>query len=224
VDDSSGGTETLSASFTQSKTNALQWTVTVVDANNKQVGSGTLTFGSDGTPATGTTPIALTITPANLPAFTVNLNFGTSGSFTGVTSIANDTSSQLQVQKQDGIALGVLTQTSFDSSGNVTLTYSNSQTKTPAKLLLAQFQAPQQLQAVGGGMYLATGGTKPVLGTPTSTGFGSIEDKQIEMSNIDLTQQLTDLIVIQRGYQASSQVSSIADQMIQQLLQMGSHG
>ena len=224
VYDSSGGTETLSAVFTQSTSNPLQWSVEVEDAGKNNIGSGTLTFGTDGTPAAGTTSIPVTVTPKNLPAFTVNFNFGSSGSFAGVTSIANDASSQLQVQSQDGVALGVLTQTSFDASGNVTLTYSNSKTLTPAQLLLAQFQAPQQLQALGSGMYAAVDGAKPLLGTPGTSSFGSLEDGEIEMSNVDLTQQLTALITIQRGYQAASQVSQVADQMLQQLLQMDSQG
>jgi flagellar hook protein FlgE len=220
VNDGSGGTETLSATFTQSTTNPLQWSVTVNDAKNNQVGSGTVTFGSDGTPATGSNTIALQVTPPNLPAFTVTLNFGTSGSYSGVTSIANNATSQLQVQRQDGIAKGVLTQTSFDPGGNVTLTYSNGQTLTPAKLLLAQFQAPQQLQALGGGMYAATSGMKPQVGNPLTSSFGSIEGGELEMSNVDLTQQLTELILLQRGFQASSQVSSAANELMQQLITM----
>jgi flagellar hook protein FlgE len=224
VYDSSGGTQTLSAVFTQSTTNPLQWSVAIEDAGNNKIGSGTLTFGTDGTPAAGTTAIAATVTPKNLPAFKVNFNFGTSGSFSGVTSITNDTSSQLQVQSQDGVAVGVLTQTSFDSSGNITLTYSNSKTLTPAKLLLAQFQAPQQLQALGSGVYAAADGAEPLLGTPGSGSFGNLQDGEIEMSNVDLTQQLTNLITIQRGYQAASQVSQVADQMLQQLLQMAAQG
>jgi flagellar hook protein FlgE len=224
VYDSSGGTETLSAVFTQSTSNPLQWSVEVEDASKNNIGSGTLIFGTDGTPAAGTTSIPVTVTPANLPAFKVNFSFGTTGSFSGVTSISGESGSQLQVENQDGVAVGVLTQTSFDSSGNVTLTYSNSKTLTPAKLLLAQFQAPQQLQALGAGMYAAVDGAKPLVGTPMTTSFGGLEDGEIEMSNVDLTQQLTNLITIQRGYQAASQVSQVADQMLQQLLQMDSQG
>ena len=224
VNDSSGGTETLSAVFTQSTTNPLQWSVTVNNSQNTSVGSGTVTFGNDGTPAASTANVPVTVTPTNGSAFTVNFAFGTSGSFSGMTSIAGQTSSQLQEQSQDGTALGVLTGTTFDSSGNITLTYSNSKTQTPAKLLLAQFEAPQQLEALGSGMYAAVGGATPEVGTPSTTNFGSIEAGQVEMSNVDLTQQLTDLIVIQRGYQASSQVSQVANQMMQQLLQMAAQG
>src|SRR5207253_5935441 len=122
------------------------------------------------------------------------------------------------------VAMSVLTQTSFDSSGNITLRYSNSKTLTPAQLLLAQFQAPQQLKALGGGMYAQVNGQQPLIGPPLSNSFGALQDGEVEMSNVDLTQQLSDLITIQRGYQAASQVSQVADQMMQQLLQMSSQG
>ena len=100
------------------------------------------------------------------------------------------------------------------------MTYSNGKTLTPAKLLLAQFNAPQQLQAVSDGMFAATQGSTPLLGTPLSTNFGNIVGGEVEMSNVDLSQQFTELIVIQRGYQASSQITSIANDMMQQLLTM----
>jgi flagellar hook protein FlgE len=224
VDDSAGGTETLSATFTQDSTNPLLWHVEVDDAHNNAVGTGTLTFGADGTPASGTTPIVLTVTPTNLPAFKVNLEFGTSGSYTGVTSLAGNATSQLEIAHQDGVAMGVLTQTSFDSSGNISLTYSNGKTLTPAKLLLAQFEAPEQLVSLGSGLYAASGNTQPVLGSALSSSFGSISDGQIEMSNIDLTKELTQLILLQRGYQASSQVTTVANDMMQQLLTMANQG
>jgi flagellar hook protein FlgE len=221
VVDGAGGTETLQASFTQSTTNPLQWTVQVTDANNNTVGSGTVTFNADGTPATSTTPIKLTVTPANLPAFSVNLSFGAAGGYAGVTSLSSNASSQLQVLSQDGVQLGTLTGTSFGSDGTLTLTYSNGQTKTPAKLLLAQFNAPQELKAVDDGLFSAADTAKPLIGTPLGSNFGSIVGGEVEMSNVDLSQQFTELIVIQRGYQASSQITSIASDMMQQLLTMG---
>ena len=225
VVDSAGGTETLQASFTQSTTNPLSWTVQVNDANSKSVGSGTILFDADGTPDTSNTPIALTVTPTGLPAFTVNLEIGSAGSFTGVTSLNTAASSQLQVASQDGVQLGSLTGTSFGNDGSLTLTYSNGKTLTPAKLLLAQFNAPQQLQALNNGMFAATSGATPIVGTPLSTNFGNIVGGEVEMSNVDLSQQFTELIIVQRGYQASSQITSIANDMMQQLLTMGNnHG
>jgi flagellar hook protein FlgE len=225
VVDSAGGTETLQASFTQDTTNPLSWTIQVTDASGKTVGTGTVLFDADGTPDASNTPIQLTVTPTALPSFNVNLSVGTAGSYSGVTSLNTSASSQLQVASQDGVQLGSLTGTSFGSDGSLTLTYSNGKTLTPAKLLLAQFNAPQQLQAVDKGMFSAAGGATPLMGSPLTTNFGSIVGGQVEMSNVDLSQQFTELIIIQRGYQASSQITSVANDMMQQLLAMGNgHG
>jgi len=220
VVDSAGGTETLQASFTQDATNPLHWTVQVTDQSNKVIGTGDITFNADGSPAASNNPITATVTPANLPAFKVNFDVGASGSFAGVTSLASNAASQVQVLTQDGVQLGTLTGTSFASDGSLTLTYSNGKTQTPSKLLLAQFDAPQQLQATDKGFFVATGNSLPKLGTPLSASFGSILGGEIETSNVDLSQQFTDLIVVQRGYQASSQINSVANEMMQQLLTM----
>ena len=222
VVDSSGGTQNLKATFTQSTTNPRQWTVQVADSSNNVLGTGSLTFNADGTPASSNTPVTVTVTPPNLPSFSVNFDFGAAGSFSGVTSMGSTSASQLQVLSQDGVQLGALTGTSFGSDGSITLTYSNGQTLKPAKLVLAQFDAPQQLTATSKGLYAANEGTLPTLGAPLSSNFGSILGGQVEMSNVDLSQQFTDLIVIERGYQASSEINSAANTMLQQLLTMDS--
>lgn len=221
VVDSSGATETLSATFTQSTSNPLEWTVQVDDASNNVLGTGTLTFNADGTPASSNTPLTVTVTPTKLPAFNVAFDFGAAGSYAGVTSLASNTTSQVQELNQDGVALGTLTGTSFGSDGSITLTYSNGQTLKPAKLLLAQFNAPQDLQVTQNGFYAATEGDLPTLGAPLTAGFGSILGGELETSNVDLSQQFTDLIVIERGYQASSEISSVANTMLQELLTQG---
>lgn len=222
VVDGSGGTQNLKATFTQSTSNPLQWTVQVADSSNNVLGTGSLTFNADGTPASSNTPVTVTVTPPNLPSFSVKFDFGAAGSFSGVTSMGATSASQLQVLSQDGVQLGALTGTSFGSDGSITLTYSNGQTLKPAKLVLAQFDAPQQLTATNKGLYAANEGTLPTLGTPLSSNFGSILGGQVEMSNVDLSQQFTDLIVIERGYQASSEINSAANTMLQQLLTMDS--
>jgi flagellar hook protein FlgE len=86
--------------------------------------------------------------------------------------------------------------------------------------VLAQFDAPEQLQALGNGMFAASDGATRRLGTGLSDGLGRIVGGRLEMSNVELTQQFTDLIIMQRGYQASSQISSVANELIQTLLAM----
>jgi flagellar hook protein FlgE len=177
-------------------------------------------FTADGTPAEDGNSFDVTIKPKDLPEFAVTMKLGTPGSFAGVTSIATSATSQLSVQKQNGLALGRLTKTAFDDKGRLTLTYSNGETRTPATLLLARVTTPTQLREIGESLFTAAEGATISLGTAQSGGNGRIVGGKVEASNVDLTQQFTTLIIIQRGYQASSQLTSVANEMIQQLLAM----
>jgi flagellar hook protein FlgE len=195
--------------------------VEVTDADNGVIGSGEVHFNADGTPVADFNKVTVTVKPKNMPTFDVALNFGAAGKFSGVSSLSSNTSSQVSVLKQNGIERGVLSTTTFDDHGKLTLQYSNGEKRTPATLLLAQFDSSEQLQALGAGLYLAKPGTSVALAPAQSQGRGNIVGNKVEMSNVDLTQQFTDLIIIQRGYQASSQMTSVANEMMQQLLAMG---
>jgi len=221
VIDAGGGRHALKAKFVRNETEPLAWTVEVLDSDEEVVGTGSLQFNPDGTPQEGQTSVGFTVKPQNLPELSVTLKIGTAGSFSGVTSGPTATTSQLSTLRRDGFELGMLTQTSFDERGRLTLTYSNGQQRTPAALLLAQFDSPDQLRALGGGLFAARDGQHVTLAPAQAAGRGSIVGGKLELSNVDLTQQFTDLIIIQRGYQASSQMTSVANEMIQQLLSIG---
>ena len=221
--DSTGGSEQVTFDFTRDSTTDTNWTVQAVNANGTSLGTGTLQFGADGTPQTGNDSMTLTLSPSGGTTSTVTVNFGSPGSFTGITSVSGNTVSNVTVENQDGIALGALTGESFNAQGQIVLTYSNGSTKTPATLLLAQFNAPQQLKELNGALFTASGNSTPQISTAGSVGLGNVEGSELEQSNVDLTQQFSSLIIIERGYQACSQTSSVADQMIQQLLQMDQH-
>jgi flagellar hook protein FlgE len=223
VFDASGTQVVLKAEFRHDAADPLHWDVDVVDADNKIVGTGAVKFNEDGTPATDASQIEVTVDPDDSDAFTFTLNLGEPGTFTGVSSGNGSTASQLQVLKQDGLQLGSLTTTAFDDEGHLKLTYSNGETKTAATLVLAQIDSPEQLQSLGRSLFASTDGSQPVFGTGLSSGLGRVVGGQVELSNVELTEQFTDLIIVQRGYQASSQISSVANEMIQQLLAMGSN-
>jgi flagellar hook protein FlgE len=72
-------------------------------------------------------------------------------------------------------------------------------------------------------LFTAQTSTQPQFAPAQTAGLGRVVGGEIEQSNVDLTQQFSDLIIIQRGYQASSQTTSVANEMIQTLLQMGQH-
>jgi flagellar hook protein FlgE len=86
-------------------------------------------------------------------------------------------------------------------------------------LALANFSDLQGLKRIEGGYFHAGLTQQPTLGTARSGNFGQIVAGRVELSNVELSQQFTDMIVVQRGYQASSQVLTAANEMIQQLLE-----
>jgi flagellar hook protein FlgE len=221
VNDTTGSVQLLKAKLTRSDSNPLLWTAEISNADTTIIGTGIVTFNDNGTPAEGANTFKITVTPKSSAAFDVTFNMGNPGSYAGVNSPASSTGSQLSVLKQDGLQIGTLTQTSFDDTGHVVLTYSNGQTRTPAALLLAQFDSADRLQALGDALFAVKDGSSAVLATAQTQGRGRVVSGKLELSNVDLTQQFTDLIIIQRGYQASSQMTSVANEMIQQLLSMG---
>lgn len=220
VFDSAGGSRQLTAKFVRDATNPLLWTVEVRDGSTV-LGSTTIEFNPDGTPTEKEPAFAIEIAPTGLEPFSVEIGFGGAGTFSGVTSLVNDTQSSLQVLSQDGVTYGSLTGVAFDEKGKVTLNYSNGEKLSPASLLIARFAGMEQLQSIGSGLHLARQGAEPLLGTAMTGGIGRLAGGQVELSNVELTEQFTDLIVIQRGYQASSQMGSVANEMLQQLLAMG---
>jgi flagellar hook protein FlgE len=221
VFDSAGGTNVLRARFFRDSANPLFWTVEVFDAQNQPRGTGQIRFNENGTPAVDFNSVTVTVRPKDLPEFQVVFRLGDPGSFAGVTSTSSSTFSQLQVQRQDGFAFGSLDESTFDSDGKLTLTYSNGQTRKPATLLLARFNTTDGLRALSGGLFTAGEDLPPHYDVAKSSGLGSIIGRSLELSNVELTEQFTDLIIIQRGYQASSQMASTANEMLQQLLAIG---
>jgi len=217
VFDSSGGSQTVTVHFVQDTANPLAWTAEVHDASGAAIGTANLTFNADGTLAADATVVA-TITPKSAPQLTVTFNLGTANTFSGVTDIATGSTSSVQAAKVDGQALGTLTQYAFTDKGELQATYSNGNTQTLGTLVLAHFQTQDQLQEIGSGAFAAV--SQPSLGAPLQNGLGRVVGGKVEMSNVDLTGQFTDLIIIQRGYQAGSQMVSTANEMMQQLLDM----
>ncbi|MBC7379714.1 MAG: flagellar hook-basal body complex protein [Burkholderiaceae bacterium] len=214
--DSSGASHTLKVSFTN--VDPFNWSFQVQDAAGKTVASGAVTFQADGSLAPETQPFSFSYTPAGGTAQTLSINLGTPGKFSGLTNFSSGTDSSAKLLSADGYASGGLTKTTIATDGSVVLTYANGQTVKRAQLALAWFGFQPKLSPVGGNMYEAGATDKPVIGGAQSSVFGKVTGGSIESSNVDLTQQFSELIIMQRGYQASSQVITTANDMIQQLL------
>ncbi len=178
------------------------------------LGNGTLTFDSQGNlkSSTGTVlNIDRTGTGAQSPmSFTLN--------FDSMTQLSGQTSS-LVMSNQDGMPPGSLSSFSVGLDGIITGAYSNGMTRALGQIALASFANPNGLDNVGGNIYAqgANSGSA-VISTPLELGTGSIRSGSLELSNVDLSQEFTNLIIASTGFSASSRVISTSDQLIQELL------
>lgn len=224
VFDSAGGSHKLTLAFTNNGTvQPGSWLVEVRDETNAVVASGEIRFNGDGSPAAGFNQLAFTLSAPRAPSTALTLDFGEPGQFSGTTSFSAGSDSTLKAGSQDGFAAGSLTSVAFDADGGTTLSYSNGQTAHGPHVALAFFAAPENLEALGGAQFANRSGQAVVLGRPGEGVLGTVKGGALESANIDLAQQFGELIVTQRGYQASSQIISAANDMIQQLLDMREH-
>ncbi len=214
VIDSAGGEHSWTVSFTPITGETGAWKVEASEGGTA-IGSGTLRFGVDGQPVAGSNTVALSFAPAGAAAGTVTLDFSNS-----VTSFSAGSTSTLAAVSNDGHGVGAATQVSFDGQGVLQITYSNGQKAGGAQLQLAVFENNQGLSAEGSGQFTNTDPGSMRVGRAASQGLGKITAGQIEASNVDLSAEFSDLIVMQRGYQASSRVVSTSSEMLQELFDM----
>jgi len=225
VFDSTGGSHTWTINLTPDSTTAGgvttrtpgHWTVSVLDEGGATVGTGAIAFNA-GVIDPSAAKITVNGQAASGPPFPVVLDFS------NVTSFSSGLTSTLQTASVDGNAAGALSTVTIDSTGNLTLTYSNGKTVNMGAVALADFQDPRALQAVGQGIYKNPTGQSSRLLASGSEGIGTIASSQLEASNVNLTQDFGSLILIQRGFQASSEVISVSNDMIQQLFGIRGHG
>ena len=206
------GTATASSGTT------TNWDVTVKDETGASIGTGTVSF-NGGVAVPGSSSIVINTTPSGAAALAVTLDFS------GVTSFSAGTTNTLQASKVDGNALGTLSSVTVNTQGQVVLNYSNSQTKTLGSVAMADFIDQEQLSRISGDLFVNhSKDNSAQYGSSGNTGLGTLLTGQVEASNVNLTAEFGNLILIQRGFDASSQVVSATNDMIQQLFGMRGHG
>jgi flagellar hook protein FlgE len=218
VYDSLGGKQTWQAKFDKVQGNSGAWTVTVTDQAGVAVGTQTLKI-SGNTVDPATSMLTFASTSADAKPLSVVFDFSS-----GVTSFSAGTTSTLRSASIDGNGVGALTTVGIDETGQIKLTYSNSKTETLGAVAIADFRDPQQLRRLSGGLFENTSTAPTRLLASGTEGIGRLLSKQAEASNVDLSQQFGDLILIQRGFQASSQVVSATNDMIQELFGIRGRG
>jgi len=217
VVDAAGGTHSLSARFTNTNATAPgSWSVELLDGTTV-VGTGQLIF-ANGKPTAATSTVSMTYTPSGQAAIPLTLDFGTD-----VTSYAGGSLSTLAFGSTDGYSPANLSSTSFDAAGTLVMTYANGQKVNGSKLSLGRFDSPQAVRSIGDNQFESTDDGAWHVGNAGGA-FGSVRSGYIEISNVDLSQEFSDLVIMQRGYQASSQIVSTANEMLQELFAMKKGG
>ncbi|MDT8902112.1 flagellar hook protein FlgE [Anaeroselena agilis] len=177
--------------------------------------TGTTVFAVAADTASFTTTPTLTVTPdgtVGTAAFTVACDLGditTGNSTAGVTATP------------DGYAAGTLSGIAIEADGTIVGTYSNGQTQDLAVISLAVFTNDEGLEKTGSNMYAATSNSGTVsYYVAGQGGTSALSTGCLEMSNVDLAQEFSNMMIAQRAYQANSKVISTADEMLQSLISM----
>lgn len=192
-----------------------EWTVTVTDDKATTIGTQTLKFNLG------------TVDPASSKLVFADADNGLSVTLDfsrNVTSFSSGEVSTLRTASVDGHGIGTITSVTVNAEGELELGYSNEQKKSLGAVAIADFRDPQSLEERSGGLYFDKGNSGRELMSSASQKVGKVVSHRLEASNVDLAKQFGDLITIQRGYQASSQIISVANEMIQQLFGIRGQG
>jgi flagellar hook protein FlgE len=229
VYDSLGTSHTLTFTFAKTATNTWSYKITLPAADVTgasapvTLSSGALQFDGSGKLQLPAANVKCT-SVANLAdgAGALNITWQLFDPTTGtpeITQVAG--SSNVSSAQQNGYASGALQSFTINSSGTIQGIFSNGQTLTLGQIALANFQNTQGLQLNGSNTYLATPSAGiPSIGAPNTGGRGTIVGQSLESSNVDMTTELSNLIVAERNYQANTRAISTADQMINYMLTM----
>lgn len=214
--DSLGAAHTLSLYYVKDGGTPNAWDVfTFIDGFNiTDTANNSLVFNSDGSLDTVNSSVpgaTLDIQFDGAALMQVGTNVDSMTQYGGDFAVSNIT--------QDGYATGRLSGLDIDTEGVAFARYTNGQATALGKVAMARFNSPQNLTKLGDtnwGESFASG--QPLLGEATTSSFGSIQSGALEASNVDLAEQLVNLIVSQRAFQANSKVVTSVDQILQTII------
>ncbi|MFY9176238.1 MAG: flagellar hook protein FlgE [Caldicoprobacterales bacterium] len=133
----------------------------------------------------------------------------------------NDSESSVKISYTDGYLYGVLNNINIDSMGRVVGIYSNGQTRIDAVIAVARFSNPAGLSKLGENLFqISANSGEPITGQAGLDGRGAINPGALEMSNVDMANEFTDMIITQRGFQANSRIITTSDEMLQELVNL----
>jgi len=157
----------------------------------------------------------------------IDFDFGTSittdasvtGGLDGVTQFAGQ--SAVNNQTQNGFTTGTLQAIGVGRNGNITGQFTNGQTRDLARIILANFNAPQRLSIQGSSLFSGTQASgQPILGQAARAGFGSVLSNSIELSNVDIAEEFVKLIQDQQAFQANARVISTTEDLLDEVVNL----
>ncbi|GGM61048.1 flagellar hook protein FlgE [Dactylosporangium sucinum] len=213
--DVQGNVVTLTTTF---ELTAAGWTATITDGTNPSAAT-PLTFAPNGqvngptyVDADGNTKIGMLYDPDG-DGVGVTVDLAGLTEYTGSTTV--------NVLSQNGAPAATLQSFTINPDGQLVGVFSNGNKQTVAQLALANFNNPPGLEKVGDSLYRFTVNSGLAqVGVAGTGGLGTLQSGAIEMSNVDLAQEFTNLIVAQRGFQANSKVISTSDEVLQELVNL----
>jgi len=141
--------------------------------------------------------------------------------FSILTAFADVNGSSVDVREQDGFAQGVMDRYSVNADGTVTGIYTNGLTEVVAQVALAAFANPDGLTRAGGNLFkVGSNSGNAMIGSALSGERGAVRGESLELSNVDVTQEFTNMITTQRAYQANARVVTKSDELLQELMQI----
>lgn len=137
--------------------------------------------------------------------------------FSAITQLADP--SEVIAKDQNGFYPGVLATFNIDETGVVTGTYSNGMVREIARIALASFPNPMGLVKTGSNLYdISSNSGDAHIGLPGTGGRGMIQSRALEMSNVDLANEFTEMITTSRAFQANTRVISTSDEVLLELI------
>lgn len=209
VYDSQGNIHLLTTIFTKTGDNQWEWTASTGAFG--VVGSGTLNFDNHGK-LTGFTGGPIQFTPPGAAQVIIDPDFSKITQYVGDSTVAIG---------QDGYPMGDLDSFTIDKNGRIIGVFTNGLTRNIAQLAVATFNNPAGLERIGETMFRESSNSGSRQVAPSGVGgSGTITPGALEMSNVDLSQEFTEMIITQRGFQANSRIITTSDEMLQELVNL----
>ncbi|GAA3795425.1 flagellar hook protein FlgE [Cellulomonas soli] len=197
--DATGTARELDLTFTMTATG---WSLGATDGTATAT-PGALTFAANG----------LLTSPTTFALGGVNVDLSKLTGFAGLDTV--------KATKQDGQAAGTLQSFSLGADGTITGSFSNGLKQTIGRIAMGSFTNPAGLEKAGGSLFrTSVNSGEAQIGTAGTGGRGTLAGGALEMSNVDLSSEFTNLIVAQRGFQANSRVITTSDEVLQELVNL----